>query len=507
MKSNSAFEELSAQADRALQLSAIGKALDEAEKSDPLEAIEVADSGCEFSNLPWPGGALGRVAYWIYTDVMVDPQKDMAILAAYLLAAAFSGRKDSLKRNPPVIQCRVLALNGTGKDAIRQALEMIIEAIAYGENAIAGALVFSGVSQTFGTKRMILDDLATLSNVRIISEAGIAKRSNAGDKENVRAAMMQNFGQDAYSRRTYPGFAQALPPTFGVNTSVYEESTKETFLATMQGQLATGEAARMMSVRIDASNVGDAKLQDHKPVPDSIVGIFRTLANEALRGESKDPETGYYSGKPVPQDLRRVFQLSDDAQGILDRLLAERTAFKRSNVSNVASLEWAQRVRYEQLVLRVALVIARTENLFDQHDPKSVCVTGEQLQQAIAFVDECRRTERANGGDYEDPLTRLIEAMYKFACDQFKNPNATYLRKHPSEQDRKDRKINTAVFTGGNCAPRSLAKDIANSEDNRHGDTIPRVMAKAYETGAELGYWHTSRKGKTTMLKLAARME
>lgn len=464
----------------------------EAAALQPLPSVkELEPHGPEFTTMPEPKGVFMDIASWIYSDLMVDPQRDLAVLMAYMLPAAFCGRKDSLKRNPPVIQSRVLALNGTGKDALRMALEMIVDALFYGEQGILEARRFGGVTQTFGTKRMVLDDLDALSNLRIVSEAGLTKKTKAGDPDGVRAAMMQNFAQNAYSRRTYPGFADKLAPSYGVNTSLYEESTKETFMDSMQGQLGSGEAARMLSFRIDASAIGASQLHDDKPVPPHIFDIFRKLALEALRGEKLDPETGYISSEPVPYELRRVFTFTAEAEQIMNRMLAERTDFKRGNKQNEASLEWAQRVRHEQLVLRTALVIARTEHICGPtaFSPEATTVGAGALRRAIDVVTESRRTERANGADYESPLARLVKAMHKLAVAEFNRPepSKTYRDKKHGTQDRELRIMRSPMFTGNTNLPRTMALELLPT--GKHGNSAAEVLKNAAKEGAADGLW------------------
>lgn len=222
-----------------------------------------------------------------------------------------------------------------------------------GHAAMLGISSLETLDPAFGTGRMAKDMLATLSSLCIVPEAGIARRSKAGDVDSVRAAMMQNFAQDAYSRASLKGLAERIPSPYGVNISLLEETTKETLLTT-DGQVSSGETARKLSFQIDASDVGDAVLHDAAPVPDHILDIFDKLATEALRGE--DPTQRHGEGKsaisaiaisPVPTDRRVIYQLDSEAQAEMAKMLEERTAFKRANKDNTPNLEWAQRGRFD----------------------------------------------------------------------------------------------------------------------------------------------------------------
>jgi len=449
----------------------------------------------KYTTMPEPTGNLRIIASWIYSSVMNDPQRDLAIIFAWLLVAAFAGRKDSLKENPPVLNIRVMAINGTGKDSCRRAHEMILQGLR--ERALARKdLIFmkdlstlDGLKPTYGAKRMALDCLKTLSSLSVSSEAGIQNKSLAGDVESVRAANMQNISQAAYSRKTFKGLAEILPDSYGSNISILEEATKETIIGTQQ--VATGETARKLSFQIDASDVGQSVLHDSVQVPDQILDLFERLAAEALRGENpaqmsdKQPAVAMH---PVLQDQKRIFAFSPQAATKMEALLNERTSYRRQNKDNVPSLAWAQRTRYEQLILRAALVHARTRNLV------ATVIELEDLDAAQALVDESRRSEQVNSTDFENPMERVLSAMHEYAVDQLsqKEPSKTYIAKNKLnfELSFMQRRMNSQMFngTGANLRHSKLAAELVNDGRTKF-DTTSDVMRKAAEYGSEKGIW------------------
>lgn len=456
----------------------------------------------KYTTMPEPTGNLRMVASWIYSSVMNDPQRDLAVIFAWLLAASFAGRKDSLKENPPVLNIRVMAINGTGKDSCRRAHEMILQGLR--ERALARQdLIFmkdlstlDGLKPTYGAKRMALDCLKTLSSLSVSSEAGIQNKSLAGDVESVRAANMQNISQAAYSRKTFKGLAEVLPDSYGSNISVLEEATKETIIGTQQ--VATGETARKLSFQIDASDVGQSVLHDSVQVPDQILDLFEKLALEALRGENpaqtsdKQPAVAMH---PVLQDQKRIFEFSPQAAAKIEALLDDRTSYRRQNKDNVPSLAWAQRTRYEQLILRAALIHARTRNLV------ATVIELEDLNAAQALVDESRRSEQVNATDFENPMERVLSAMHEYAIDQLsqKEPSATYRIKNKLDFEISfmQRRMNSQMFTaaGNNRKYFKLAAELVDSQ-KRGFHTTGDIMRNAAEYGSQKGIWEFHTPGK-----------
>jgi len=331
--------------------------------------------------------------------------------------------------------------------------------------------------------------LKTLSSLSVSSEAGIQNKSLAGDVESVRAANMQNISQAAYSRKTFKGLAEILPDSYGSNISILEEATKETIIGTQQ--VATGETARKLSFQIDASDVGQSVLHDSVQVPDQILDLFERLAAEALRGENpaqmsdKQPAVAMH---PVLQDQKRIFAFSPQAATKMEALLNERTSYRRQNKDNVPSLAWAQRTRYEQLILRAALVHARTRNLV------ATVIELEDLDAAQALVDESRRSEQVNSTDFENPMERVLSAMHEYAVDQLsqKEPSKTYIAKNKLnfELSFMQRRMNSQMFngTGANLRHSKLAAELVNDGRTKF-DTTSDVMRKAAEYGSEKGIW------------------
>lgn len=463
----------------ALRLASLSKQFEE----------DVVPTAVKFSHLPEPPWPVNEVAYWIYQDEMVSPNRDIAILTAWAVCAAFAGRKDSFLDNPPVMVATMLAINGVGKDTIKRVLGKLVDQLHFADR-VAGtpdhpeARRFAGVDPAHGTDQMRLDELQIVSGLRITSEAGLNKQSRSGDGPKVRAALLQNVAQSAYSRRSYHKAKGAQGVPYGPCVSVIDESTPETYLEAMGGTIGTGEAARNLMVRIDASKVGRTRyLSAGKPVPPHIMKYFSRLLQEAMRDESPEREDGI-SSLPVERDKRLAYVPSAEVRDRIAQLEEEDTKRRQANTSNEADLEWAQFVRGPQLIFRMALIAARTRALASN---AAATVEAVDLQAAEDFVLECRRTERANSSDYEDLYTQAAEALHEWGLRQLnaKTESKTWKKKAQAD-DKEQRIIRYAVaYDSGTTKAHALIKQIAE-QINRPPREAFKLVA---ETGASLDYW------------------
>lgn len=433
---------------------------------------------------------------------MVSPNRDMAIVSAWALVSAFVGRKDSFLRNPPTMILTLLAINGVGKDTLKKLMERIVNDLAMadpetGEGAQYNAYSFMSVEPSFGVSEMVKDELKILSGVRITSEAGLNGQSKAGDSATVRASLLQNTAADAYSRRSYKKIVGTKDMPHGVNVSVYDESTPETYLQSMGGTLATGEAARRLMVRIDASKVGRTKFLDKASrVPSDIRNIFQVLYQEAIRGENFDCEAGV-SANPVDLINRRYFEPEPDAVKFIEELEDADTQMRKANTENDPTLDWAQSVRTPQLIFRMALIAARTRHLMTYTGLATV--GAEDLQAAKAFVDECRRTERANCGDYDDTYTRAAEKIKTWAAGVFKRGNLTAaFRKGGKTGDLELKRVRMSIINeSGNKGILDPLRAIAEEK----GTSSSKAFEEVAVHGDHLGWWVYDNIDKSFTLK------
>jgi hypothetical protein len=484
---------------------------------NPLTVQDV-DIRSKFTTMPEPvSDPFALVSHWLYKDMMTDPHRDAAILFSWLLLAAFSGRKDSLKKNPPVFQFTATAINGFGKDVVRKALSAILQGLRQRfeqdndqgpDLEKLGALrCFEHIGRAFGTKAMIKQELNLLSTLSILSEAGINKNSSAGDSASVQAALMQNFAQDAYSRRTYAALAEGLPMPHGPNVSFYQESTNETYIAHRASQVGSGETARELAFRLDVSRQGRPQLHDDALPPEHILDIFEVLFMEAIRGE--DFTTSYGEGrsavpavalKPVPEELKRRFDFDEEAEQVVESWLDHRYAVRTGNTENTADLAWAHETRRIQLCLRMALVHRRVNAICgpEQYHPRATVVGVQDLQIAEAIYNESRRTEQANAGDYIDtPIDRLVESMHTYAIKQLTKakPSGTYAKKMGNDYNNHfaERRLNSSMFTGaGKIEPVMFAKELVDAGEYK---TKADAMEKAAKEGDSKGLWKYERAG------------
>ncbi|MBG6206265.1 hypothetical protein IWQ49_000912 [Labrenzia sp. EL_126] len=472
----------------------------------------------KFSRLPDPPqGPISVLAWWVYNEVMTSPNRTVAIAVAWLLAAHFAGRKDSFMGNPANVNMIMLAINGVGKDTFNKALTKImtqLSSVVDEAKYLPETQLFERAGTSFGTTDMHEQDMGMLSAVRLLPEAGIQRKSKAGDGESVLAAELQNFAQNAYTKRIYKRSRGSNAEAYGTNVSAFRESTPETWVAGSGSMISSGETARALSVYADCSAVGETRFNLPLEVPKDVMHIIELLITEAIRGEK--PPTEWYNDKsplrqvsnlPVPNELRRHFVLAGpEEQAFVQDLAKADTEMRRKNKDNVADHDWAHKVRAPMLIFRLALLHARTrftcgaERFTENHH-----VTMVDLEAADALVRESQRADLANAGNYDGPAKQLADAMRHSLVEMFKKdqPTAAYKNAFKTVTNTAElghlfggRKFSTRCITR-NSKPYSLAKTMVDTGTVK---TNAAAYTLALKEGENLNYWEADNNDNWRLL-------
>lgn len=498
------------------------------DKTVVTEKIEktVSSINGKFSHLPTPPYPINEISDWIMST-MPTPHVDIAIMSAWAMVGAFSGRKDSFLKNPPSVIMTLLAINGAGKDTLSKSMGRVIDALldaqsrglstpkgfqtnfAYDARHINS---FRPSNPSMGTAQMATEDNTRISGIRLTSEAGLSKQSKAGDGANVRASALQNSAKDAYGQLYYPATRGGASPAFGVPYTVIDESTPETYVSGMMSDVASGAAARGLMIRIDVSKSGQTNyLADIGNVPANILYIFHRLIEEAVRDEKRKGERiefleyveemekngtdAFISDVPVPIDLRRMFEPDADSVKIINELAARQDVIRSENISNDATLEWAHSVRRPQLIFRMALIAARTRVTLN--DEKCI-VTAKDMESAIAFVDECHRVSLANSSDYDNKYNRAALSLRDWIALQFSKPEPTKIfMKHGTSEMFKNKSMPYSVL--GACGTTAWRKIISEICD-QNGKSPITVFKEVSAIGSASNFWTIEQDGTTLKL-------
>lgn len=462
---------------------------------------EPLDSAAVYSTLPEPTiDPIFEVASWVYA---VSPVKsrDMAILVAWLLVAGFSGRKDSFLGNPATINVLLFAITGVGKDTLNKCFEAITQALREAQDeTLPLPLGVGKLSGSFGVTEAVRQSQANLSGLRIISEAGLNKQSNAGDKESVRAAALQNQAKNAYSQHEYTSARGALPMPYGPQNSDVHETTPESY-SKMGGQVSHGDTSRKLTVRIDQSAIPENGVDFFSVmhVPHNILVLFQSLLDEAQRGEdllqtyavSKTQHEPALCLNPVPKNLQRHIQPAGPEEvKFIEQLGRDNAAMRRANKDGKVDVGWAMGIRGPQMMFRIAAVACRVEHVCgpDRHrgDPK---MQMRHLLAAKALMDESVRTELANSSDYADPLANVVKAVRQHLLRMFKkNPApAQYTKdKKLSLLDFSNKVFRVQQFPVGTGKARILAAGLV--EAGKYRD-VAHVFQAVLAHGDLEGHW------------------
>lgn len=487
-------------------------------------------TGKSFVNLPMPAGFVGEVAQWIYHHQMFDPQWDIAITAAYVVCVNFVGRKDSFHGSGCALNMTLLAINGAGKDTPRRAIEAVCNGLLarlhnatnednHGEMSRLSECVKEcyPVNPKFGATQLVKNLLRRTSGVMVQSEAGIASNSNSGDLPMLRAGLMQMTSQGAHSRANFTEAKenQGLQP-FGVNLSVFRESTKEAEMQHMDElKVESGEVARGVTITVDVSKQPDAsKVAAGGQIPNNILDGFERLVAEQFRGEDlalngKD-EPGLSS---VPcSHMDRPFKADLPVAQEFSQLALARTNMRRANTDNTADLHWAHGVRYQMVLTRYCLLLARTDSTAYHRQP---VVTMQHYADAKAFLDECRRCELANSIDYGNDFDRLKEQMHETMKRLLDNPaedlpkgysdsivlapgsaKTALSRSMAAGVAHTQRKFPIAFFVQGRCKKSHKAMNaLRNNESGRFNGMGPKRIYDLILEDGEGSLWHLSSEG------------
>lgn len=459
-------------------------------------AIRTASPGNPYTTLPEPPPVIKTIADWVYSR-MVFQQRDLAITAAWLIAASMSGRKDNYRMYAPRIKVVLMARSGSGKSIVGSSHRAFLRASTYRHQGL-----LAQTKLAFGTNSHVGQIKKVLSTLQVISEAGVNRSSTAGDKSSLLAAELENISREAYDDLVFTLTKESSGEVIGANVSVLEESADETMADHLATTLSSGEVARSLIIRIDGTAIEHNKERDAE-VPKEIADLATKLTIAALEGELDPPEViEGEEWKPGPHNLipveRRNFYIG--AKELMDRLEAEEFARRKERANSAGDQENAQRTRYCEKIGKLALIAARTRVIASANvlpymtdaGPRPQLrytqpleVTVEEVMAAKAMVDACHGSDINNAGDYGDPYEAVIESMHKAARRWLANPGKVYKDKN-STLEHRDRIVNGKTF--GNSWERKINALIFKMAKESK-TTGAEIIRRAAQAGSASGKW------------------
>ncbi|GGE17329.1 hypothetical protein GCM10011360_02680 [Primorskyibacter flagellatus] len=469
----------------------------------PPAPQQLPSDSIPFSDLPMPTDPfLIEVVEWIMNSCMPYRQRDIAIHAAWNLAMVFVGRKDSFHENPPVVPSILLAPSTTGKDTIRKALQVVIRALTL--DGFNHAVMFEPIGSAKGQVKLVELGLRKLSGIQLISEAGVALDSKAGDPHSVRSVTLQNTAANAYTSWYTEELREVKQVPIGVNIPVVSESTVAAYKKHLPGSADKGDAGRRLLFNINHAKVEWYENEPDWQIPEKLVSKFRLLAEEAVRSENINLDP--VGATPIPEFRR--FKGDEEVVEFFRDLRRREFERRSTEDSETFGLREALAGRYIQLLMRLALLSARTRLVTSGH-PSETTVSMQDVKQAKALLDDSRKTEMANQKLHEGPEQQLADAWLSEGQREFSRsePSGQFIGKHRSgkrhastpEELWAQHRLTSGYFTGQVERTKKLGKDLARENKIHPTELYKRTI----ELGEASGYWNVSVEGRSTWLIFA----
>jgi hypothetical protein len=439
---------------------------------------KTVDPNERFSRADWPCGFMGDIARDIHCH-MQYPNKQIAITAAHVVIAAFSGRYCSYENMGFGRTYDVFAMTAVGKNAIKTSIKRYIDDIESLGIKYLDIQHCTPIAKSFGAKAIHQKCSITPSFVSITAEAGINGKSKAGDAATVKAQAMQAQSDPAYIMIDMPSYSNPLPPVYGVPQTNVNESTKETLDRDFQST-QSGEYGR--SINCFASHVPDMRKPKGYKTDIAIIKKLGDLFLKTKKGEdftfhTKDTKgedwTGVSYRKILENEKIRFTSVPAVAARFEQMLVNEHRRRENHDVKDGVNDEWAEESRKIFRLIKECLLLAVAD--FAITDKTEI--TEVHLDYAEHYINEDNRGRRANQSDFEPTDRQAMISLFEYCKKQTDECKPNYLSKrmgHSKEDAR------------GGIVHRSL---YANTASTAH---FRLIMKYANETRKDLGWAWTS---------------
>jgi len=443
--------------------------------------IEITNTSDKLTNHEWPSSFVGELAREIW-ERMAWPNKEIAIISARHIIRSLIGRKASFESIPMTQINILLARQGVGKDTANKALNEIIEQlIAETSNDLLKC--YRGSKGTYGVKAFHIKLMHAPSMSIIIPEAGIASKSTTGDVFKVKQYLMQNIAKSAYQPYDISDYADALPDVYGPTLSILEESTQTSYIHNFTiDSVHSGDEARKLHHFVDHKpNCMPTNLA-HAPYSSRIINKLKLLIMEANRGEDFDytpNEESKFDGpslKVVNTENYVLFKCTPEARALLDQRIKDEFAMRSRD--DVPESEWTLAVRCTAQIKSESLLYAYVDKILNK---KPSLITIEHMEEAQAYVEECKRSMECNMGVVDTQDSRLVQAILEFMIAKLGSKN--YYKKHSKREHSYSLFKHSFIVFGTNPVT-SIAAAMESPSKNKN-----RCIQEAYIEGQNAGHW------------------
>lgn len=466
--------------------------------TDELINYENQQALTTYTQHKWPSGIMGELAKQT-EEMMVFPNKEIAIIAARHALVAISGRKAVLDGSRIISLDFLFADQAVGKDTVAKTLSKIIteiSALSQVKDYSNRLAEFRGVSGTFGVRALHMAFMASPSISVIISEAGVSSKSTAGDNPNITAYMLTNPAKEAFDPHTVKGFTEGLPTVHCPGMAYMEESVMETAKHIItSAYIKGGEMARRTFIfATHKTRVNPDRRQKYS---EELIQGLKKIVDHAMVGEnyaqSKKIGKINFIGPtliPVLELNKDVFQYDVEAKKKSNTMLKDIVRFREScpNGASDKPVTWALKGRVLAKVKQDALLLANCSAVLCG-GPK--IVTMAHFQEALDFTEESDNALRANLGLFDTTTaSNLLDVVVK-----------AFLKLEASQKGkgkyRQDRIFKASDVFAGTSKPQALAKSIV--AEGRF--PLFQVKINMFKEGQDSGLWIFSPSGNDDFRK------
>lgn len=420
------------------------------------------------TEFPIPPGRTGEIVENIM-EFMKFPNKEIACVAALHTISTFAGRRFSFRGKGLTSRRILLAPQGTGKNTPTKYIQSVVKALQLppdGSNMPrlidANKFVISGDFTAVRPIHQELEEFATRS--MILSEAGQAGMSDAGDKSGLKGYLLQllSMSTDEFilpKKYSHKKTETGLLPVYNPCAVILHESVASNYAEVLRAgnEFTDGSMARSDLIYVDKPrDIASKNRNFYKAqVKSGILDFLAMLAHTCVKNI---PEEGTI---PLSPEHIIYAEYEDDAlEDEMDDL--DDTITERLNQST-NEIETALTVRRIERFYITCLILAIADTDFDVEHPK-VIVTREHVNWVNTYQDALEVTVKSLGesGDLADPSEAAIKSIVGAIERVLSKPGKTYFAQNTTEMLKYQTMTRNTLstFLSHNKAVEKYAKNV-----------------------------------------------
>lgn len=425
--------------------------------------VEFKEEKRKTDHVPWPPGLLGQMCREI-NEMAHHPNQSIAVVAGVAVVAGIIGRTYNVRGTGLNMFISLLANTGVGKELITRAVNHAFLDGYVGE----GAASFRGPGRFTGPPGIIKSLQGGMSQICVMTEAGLLNASKAGDGSGVTRTLLSLYTRsgkkDWTQTEVYSKDEDSIPALNAPALSIIAESTPQTFI---QGFLSSkadvnGEMARTWIVRLHG---------DKEPLQRDIRKGFSKTVNERLKEVIAICSSNQLT--PTPQAVYDV-EVPEQVYADSDKMTDRENEFRRAGKlfeQATTSRAWIKQVKLSSIC-----------SIFN--NPRELKIEYHSYMWACSVVEkEITEIHDSLMHESSSDLTAVISgivipAIYRILHDGFKTK-----KKKVSKELRKLSIVTRSTLGQALLNNRTLKELDGDASKGKASTGLDKVLAYMCETG------------------------